>query len=146
MILADEAATAALGARLAGLLGASDVIALTGPLGVGKTTLVRALLAALGHAGEVPSPSFAIVQPYEALDPPVLHVDLFRVEHSSELAELGLDDAATAAALLVEWPERAGPAAWPHALRLSLEFVAGGARRLTAEVPPPWEGRWPPQP
>ncbi|MEO5972158.1 MAG: tRNA (adenosine(37)-N6)-threonylcarbamoyltransferase complex ATPase subunit type 1 TsaE [Sphingomicrobium sp.] len=144
MILADEAATAALGPRLATALRPGDVITLSGPLGVGKTALARALLAALGHHGEVPSPSFAIVQPYDALTPPVLHVDLYRIEHSSELAELGLDDAGDAV-LLVEWPERAGATAWPDALRLSLEFGAAGARRLTAEVPPPWEGRWPPQ-
>ena len=143
MILADEAATAALGAGLAALLRPGDVIGLSGPLGVGKTALVRGLLAALGHAGEVPSPSFALVQPYDALVPSVLHVDLYRIEHRGELAELGLDDAGDAA-LLIEWPERAGAAAWPDALRLSLEFAAGGARRLTAGVPPPWEGRWPP--
>ena len=56
------------------------MITLSGPLGAGKTTLVRGLLAALGHEGEVPSPSFAIVQPYETLDPPVWHVDLYRIE------------------------------------------------------------------
>ena len=63
-------------------------------MGVGKTTLVRGFLAGLGHTGEVPSPSFAIVQPYEALDPPVWHVDLYRLEAPSELDEIGLDDAA----------------------------------------------------
>ena len=67
---------------------------LSGPLGVGKTSLARGLLSALGHLGEVPSPSFAIVQPYEELDPPVWHVDLYRIEHASELEELGLDAAA----------------------------------------------------
>lgn len=144
MILADEAATAALGARLAALLRPGDVVTLSGPLGVGKTALVRALLSALGHTGEVPSPSFALVQPYDQMMLAVLHVDLYRIGHPSELAELGLDDAGEAV-LLVEWPERAGAEAWPYALRLSLEFGEAGARRLTAEVPPPWEGRWPPQ-
>ena len=86
---------------------AGDVIALSGPLGVGKTRLARGFLAALGHEGEVPSPSFAIVQPYEELDPPVWHVDLYRIEDPSEIDELGLD-AAGGAVLLVEWPERAG--------------------------------------
>jgi tRNA threonylcarbamoyladenosine biosynthesis protein TsaE len=117
---------------------------LSGPLGVGKTTLVRGLLAALGHADEVPSPSFALVQPYEALDPPAWHVDLYRLRDSSELAELGLD-AAEDGLLLVEWPEQAGEGAWPEALRLTLDFAAGDARRLTVDVPPPWEGRWPPR-
>jgi tRNA threonylcarbamoyladenosine biosynthesis protein TsaE len=96
----------------------------------------------LGHPGEVPSPSFAIVQPYEDVDPPVWHVDLYRIEDPSELDELGLDSAGDAV-LLVEWPERAGERAWPDALQLTLDFAEAGARRLTAKVPPSWEGRWP---
>jgi tRNA threonylcarbamoyladenosine biosynthesis protein TsaE len=144
MILANEADTAAVGARLARLARPGDVITLSGPLGVGKTALARGLIAALGHEGDVPSPSFAIVQPYESLDPPVWHVDLYRSEDRREIGELGLDSAADAL-LLVEWPERAGPGAWPQALQLSLDFARNGERILTAEVPPSWEGRWPPQ-
>ena len=144
MILGSEAETVALGRRLAGCVRPGEVIGLSGPLGVGKTTLVRGFLARLGHDDEVPSPSFAIVQPYEALDPPAWHVDLYRLEDRSELEELGLDSAGDAV-LLVEWPERAGEGAWPHALRLSLEFAEAGARRLTAQVPPAWERRWPPR-
>lgn len=142
MILHDEGDTFAFGQKLAGLARRGDVIALSGPLGVGKTTLVRGYLAALGHDDEVPSPSFAIVQPYESVDPPAWHVDLYRLRDRSELAELGLDSAGQSV-LLVEWPERAGDAAWPDALRLSLDFAEAGARRLTAQVPPAWEGRWP---
>ena len=120
------------------------MITLSGPLGVGKTALARGLIAALGHDGEVPSPSFAIVQPYDDVDPPVWHVDLYRIEDASEIEELGLDAAADAI-LLVEWPERAGNDAWPGALRLSLEFGRNGDRILTAKVPPSWEERWPPE-
>jgi tRNA threonylcarbamoyladenosine biosynthesis protein TsaE len=144
MILANEAETAALGARLARAARPGDVITLSGPLGVGKTALARGLIAVLGHDGDVPSPSFAIVQPYESLEPPVWHVDLYRIEDSREIAELGLDSAADAL-LLVEWPERAGLGAWPQALRLSLDFGQDSERILTAGVPPSWEGRWPPQ-
>jgi tRNA threonylcarbamoyladenosine biosynthesis protein TsaE len=144
MILADEEATARVGAMLARLAKAGDVITLSGPLGAGKTALARGVIAALGHEGEVPSPSFSIVQPYGETDPPVWHVDLYRIEDPSEIEELGLDSAADAV-LLVEWPERAGEGAWPDALRLSLEFREDGARRLTAQVPPAWEGRWPPR-
>jgi tRNA threonylcarbamoyladenosine biosynthesis protein TsaE len=144
MILADEAATQILGERLAGLLRAGDVITLSGPLGVGKTALARAIIRALSHEGEVPSPSFAIVQPYEDLDPPVWHVDLYRIEHPGELDELGLDAVADAA-VLVEWPERAEDNAWPDALRLRLEFGQDGYRILTAVVPPSWQQRWPPE-
>ena len=142
MTLQDEAATAAFGAQLAGLARPGDVITLSGPLGVGKTALARGFIAALGHHGEVPSPSFALVQPYENLDPRVWHVDLYRIEEVSELGELGLDSAADAV-LLVEWPERAGEGTWPDALALSLDFGPDGDRILTARVPPSWEGRWP---
>ena len=144
MILHDEEETERAGAQLASLARAGDVITLSGPLGVGKTALARGLIAALGHEGEVPSPSFAIVQPYEELDPPVWHVDLYRTEDASEIEELGLD-AAGDGLLLIEWPERAGENAWPEALRLSLEFGQDGDRILTAKVPPSWEGRWPPR-
>lgn len=143
MILADETATVELGRKLAPLLRPGDVVTLSGPLGVGKTALTRAIIAGLGHEGEVPSPSFAIVQPYEELEPPVWHVDLYRIEEAGELDELGLDSAAHSA-LIVEWPERA-PRAWPDALRLTLDFAQGGARRLTAVAPPAWQDRWPPQ-
>ena len=145
MILADEDATRMIGARLAGVLRQGDVVTLSGPLGAGKTALARELLRALGEEGEVPSPSFALVQPYDALRLPVWHADLYRIEHPDELAELGLDEVLATGALLVEWPERA-PGAWPDALALSLQSLAGDARRLTAIVPASWEGRWPPPP
>jgi len=144
MILTSEAETAALGEALARVARPGDVITLSGPLGVGKTALARGFIAALGHEGETPSPSFAIVQPYEDLRPPVWHVDLFRIQDASELDELGLDSTGEAV-LLIEWPERAGVSAWPDALRLSLEFAQSGDRILTADPPPSWEGRWPPR-
>lgn len=143
MMLADEQATQELGQSIAARLRGGDVIALSGPLGVGKTALARAIIRALGHREDVPSPSFAIVQPYEALDPPLWHVDLYRIEDPHELDELGLDSL-DVSALIVEWPERAGPGAWPEALRLTLDFAQGGARRLTADVPAAWQDRWPP--
>ncbi|WP_324807840.1 tRNA (adenosine(37)-N6)-threonylcarbamoyltransferase complex ATPase subunit type 1 TsaE [Sphingomonas sp. LY29] len=143
MTLSDEAATLAAGARLAVALRAGDVVTLDGALAAGKTTLVRGLLAELGHPGEVPSPSFAIVQPYDALVPPVWHVDLYRIENPAALAELGLDEIREDGVLIVEWPDRAGADAWPDALALSLTVAPDGARVLTAKVPPSWEGRWP---
>ena len=145
MRIKNEKAMIAFGRKLAGALKAGDVITLSGPLSAGKTTLVRGLLAGLGHKGEVPSPSFALVQPYEMLRPPVWHVDLYRIEDPSELDELGLDDVAGDGALLIEWPEHAGGRTWPHALALSLQVLEDEARALTAEVPAAWEGRWPPR-
>lgn len=145
MTLKDEQATLAFGRKLATLLKAGDVVTLSGALSAGKTTLVRGLLGALGHQGEVPSPSFAIVQPYETLHPPIWHVDLYRIENASDLEELGLEDIRMDGVLIVEWPDHAGREAWPEALALSLEVADNGARALTAEVPTSWEGRWPPR-
>jgi tRNA threonylcarbamoyladenosine biosynthesis protein TsaE len=144
MRLADLDATLALGARLAVVARPGDVIALSGELGAGKTSIARGLLAALGLDEEAPSPSFAIVQPYEPPEVrfPVLHVDLYRIENPDEAEELGLDDARAESLLIVEWPERL-PGAWVDALWLSLEVLNDGGRALTARVPPAWESRWP---
>ena len=134
----------ALGSRLAALVRAGDVIALSGPLGAGKTSIARGLLAALGLEGEAPSPSFAIVQPYAPPEVrlPVLHVDLYRIDHPDEAEELGLDDARFDSLLVEEWPERLGANGWPDALWLTLEVTPDGARELTARVPAAWKDRW----
>jgi tRNA threonylcarbamoyladenosine biosynthesis protein TsaE len=147
LFLPDAAATKALGARLAALLSTGDVIALSGDLGAGKTSLARGVLAALGLVGEAPSPTFAIVQPYAPPEValPVAHVDLYRLEAPEEAGELGLDDYRATGVLLIEWPERLGPALWPDALRLRLDPVPGGGRRLTWSAPAAWEARWPPR-
>ncbi|MDP5280736.1 tRNA (adenosine(37)-N6)-threonylcarbamoyltransferase complex ATPase subunit type 1 TsaE [Sphingomonas sp. DG1-23] len=133
-----------LGTRLAALVRPGDVIALSGPLGAGKTSIARGLLAALGLEEEAPSPSFAIVQPYDPPDVrfPVLHVDLYRIEDPEEAEELGLDDARDDSLLIVEWPERFADAYWRDALWLSLEPMPDGARVLTAKVPAAWRDRW----
>jgi tRNA threonylcarbamoyladenosine biosynthesis protein TsaE len=145
VLLPDPAASEAFGAALAERLRAGDVVTLSGSLGAGKTSIARGLLAALGLAGEAPSPSFAIVQPYASPEVrlPVLHVDLYRLDAPEEVEELGLDDARSDSALVIEWPERAGADAWPDALALTLAIEPDGARRLTAVVPPAWKDRWP---
>ena len=144
MLLADAAASEEFGARLAAAIHPGDVITLAGPLGAGKTSIARGLLAALGLEDEAPSPTFAIVQPYAPPETrlPVMHVDLYRIEHVDELDELGLDEAREDSVLLIEWPERA-LGRWPDALALTLDFAPDGGRRLTATVPAAWEGRWP---
>jgi len=145
MELPDLAATEAVGARLAALVRPGDVVTLSGPLGAGKTSVARGLLAALGLAGEAPSPSFAIVQPYDLPEVrlPVWHVDLYRLDDPREVDELGLEDDRGDGLLLVEWPERAGPGVWPGALALTLSIEPDGARRLTWTVPEAWGDRWP---
>ena len=133
-----------LGHRLAAIVRPGDVITLSGPLGAGKTSVARGLLAALGLEGEAPSPTFAIVQPYGPPETriPVMHVDLYRLEHPDELDELGLDEARGDSLLLIEWPEQA-PGRWPDALALTLDFAPDGGRTLTASAPAAWKGRWP---
>lgn len=144
--LGDAEATEALGAAIAPALRPGDVIALFGALGAGKTTFARGVLRGLGHEGDVASPTFPIVQAYAPPDTriPLWHVDLYRIEATSELEEIGLDEAREEAAMLVEWPERL-PALWPEALRLTLAVEPGGERALTALVPPAWGARWPPR-
>ncbi len=144
MWLADEEATRTAGATLGIVLCTGDVVALSGPLGAGKTSMARGIIGALGFAGDVPSPTFGIVIPYAppATRIPAWHVDLYRVERAREFEELGLDDALSDTALLIEWPERLGDMLWRHALHIDLA-VEGSGRRLTATVPPSWETRWP---
>lgn len=133
-----------IGAAIGAALMPGDIVALSGGLGAGKTTLARAMLKARGLAGEAPSPTFAIVQPYAPpeVDLPIAHVDLYRIEDIDELIELGLDDYLYDGALLIEWPERLGSEGWPGALLLGISGE-GDARVLTATVPPAWGARWP---
>lgn len=145
MLLPAPEATEALGAAVSNIIRERDVIAMFGDLGAGKTTFARGLIRGLGFSGDVASPTFPIVQTYEELSVPLWHVDLYRIEEPGELAELALDDARSEVALLIEWPERLGSLLWPDALRLHLRAAPGGARSLTAKVPPAWGGRWPPR-
>jgi len=147
MLLESAEASEALGQALAASLRAGDAIALFGDLGAGKTTLTRGIVHGLGFGGDVASPTFPIVQVYDAPDVrlPLWHVDLYRIEHEAELEELALDEALDDAALVIEWPERLGASLWSDALRLHLSVAGEGVRRLTADVPPAWEGRWPPR-
>ena len=143
MILEGPGSSESLGQRLANHVQPGDVITLSGPLGAGKTSIARGLLAAIGLEGEAPSPSFAIVQPYAPPEVrlPVLHVDLYRIDDAAELEELGLDEAMVDSLLIVEWPERA-LGCWPEALALTLAILPDGTRALTAEVPAAWKARW----
>lgn len=142
LTLASEADTQAVAARLAAVLRPGDMVALHGDLGAGKSTFARGLLQALGWAGEVPSPTFTLVQPYEDLPVPVWHVDLYRLDHPAEADALGLFE--TDAALVIEWPERLGSRLPADALHLMLSGSGDAPRRLTWRAPTAWEGRWPP--
>lgn len=118
----------ALGARLAAACPGACVIHVQGPLGAGKTTLVRGFLRGLGHTGRVPSPSFSLVEPYRVDGRDVIHADLYRLADPRELEFLGLEDLLSeSAVLLVEWPERGGERLPAPDLTLHLSH-AGGAR------------------
>jgi tRNA threonylcarbamoyladenosine biosynthesis protein TsaE len=132
----------ALGQRIAARLAPGDVVALSGDLGTGKTTLARAILAALGHTGEVPSPPYTIIETYDELNPPVVHADFYRLEDPSEVEELGLDDYREGAVLLAEWPDHAGGFAHePTCLAIDLEKVGDG-REAVVTPGTSWQGRW----
>ena len=135
--LPDLDATARLGARIAGSLKTGDAVALWGDLGAGKTTLARAILKALGVAGEVPSPTFTLVQMYETR-PRVAHFDLYRLKTAREMEQLGFDDALADGAVLVEWPERAPEMLPPDALHVRLR-QEGDARNARLTGPARWE-------
>lgn len=117
------------GAMLAERLQVGDVIALEGGLGAGKTTLARAIIAALGYRGEVPSPTFTIIETYDApaLRVPVVHADFYRLKDPSEVEEIGLDDYREGSALIAEWPDHAGGFEdEPACLSILLETVDRG--------------------
>lgn len=140
--LPDLDTMVALGARIATRLRAGDLVALSGPLGAGKTTLARSIIAACGHSGEVPSPTFTILESYPDCRPPLVHADFYRLETPREAAELGLEDYREGAALVAEWPERAGGFAHePGCLAIALEAVGEG-RRAIVEPGTAWLGRW----
>lgn len=133
LMLPDPAATAALGRRLARQLRRGDLVALSGPLGAGKSDLARAMIRAVLAApeAEVPSPTFTLVQTYTPADPAapaIWHCDLYRLDDPEEVAALALDEALGEAALLVEWPDRLGSRLPADRLDLGLAPAPDGGR------------------
>lgn len=129
LALADEDATIALGARLATGLPPGAIVWLVGDLGAGKTTLVRGLLRALGYAGRVKSPTFALVELYELSRLSLYHFDFYRFDDPREFPQSGLaEHFGTDAVCLVEWPDKAGPALPTPDVRITLEIPLEGGR------------------
>lgn len=123
----------AFGERLAQGLKVGDWVAITGPLGAGKTVLCKGILRGLGFQGEVASPSYAIVHQY---GPPetsiaVVHADLYRLNNVGELDELGLAEERQNQITLVEWAERSGPNYTRPSLHIRIEQHPDGSRILT---------------
>ncbi|MEO0461606.1 MAG: tRNA (adenosine(37)-N6)-threonylcarbamoyltransferase complex ATPase subunit type 1 TsaE [Pseudomonadota bacterium] len=156
--LPDLAAMADYGARIAARVRAGDVVALSGGLGAGKTTLARAIIGSLGYRSEVPSPTFTIIETYDAppLAVPVVHADFYRLDDPAETRELGLEDYREGAVLIAEWPDHAGGFAHEAAcLDIHLEPIGGkaeakaeakaedGGRIAIARAGADWLGRMP---
>jgi len=132
----DEGGLVRWGREFAGRLRPPAVVALSGDLGTGKTTLVRAIAGGLGVAEPVTSPTFALVHRYTGAGCTVYHVDGYRLRRPSEAADLGLDDMLREAdaVVLVEWPERFGAALPSPGHRVVLSYTENPAmRRLEAE-------------
>lgn len=128
----DEAGVRALGAALARDARVGDTFLLEGPLGAGKTTLVRAFLGALGWTETVRSPTFTLMQLYPT-DPPVLHADLYRLSHAEGI---GLEDELNSRVSLIEWPDRLQGLVDPAtATQIRLQFAEEGHRRVTVTPP-----------
>ncbi len=128
-----------LGKRLAELLRAyRGIVYLRGDLGAGKTTLVRGLLRGLGYQGAVRSPTYTLIEPYDAIEPAVVHLDLYRLADPEELDYLGLRDLLERPGLiLIEWPERGTGALPPADLEVMIEH-AGEHRRVRFRAHPNW--------
>lgn len=139
--LPDPDATDALAARLAPIFGPADVILLQGEIGAGKTHLARALIRARTDETDVPSPTFTLVQVYDAPGFEIWHSDLYRVTHPDEAMELGLHDAFEFALCLVEWPERLGQDRPKKALTLRFSPAEGGRMVEYLSDDPTWKGR-----
>ncbi len=144
--LASPEETAALAARVGGLSGAADVVALWGDLGAGKTAFARGLIQAQLPDEEVPSPTFTLVQIYEpAKAAPVWHFDLYRLAGPDDVWELGFDDALEGALSLIEWPERLGRGLPLRRLDVELSFdpAAGPTARAARLIGrgPDWARR-----
>jgi tRNA threonylcarbamoyladenosine biosynthesis protein TsaE len=145
--LPDLAATDAFGRRLAIGLRRGDVVALAGGLGVGKTTLARAIIAGLSpESEEVPSPTFTLVQTYPVAlgDGPaeLWHFDLYRLDRPDQVYELGIEEALAEGVSLIEWPElAAGLLPKEQVLTIELQITGGQARRAVVEGGATWRDR-----
>ncbi len=133
MIIENELQMLRFGHQFGLQLKAGDMVAINGSLGAGKTVLCRGVLNALGFAGEVNSPSYALVHHYEApsVGIPVVHADLYRLNSPDELDELGLFDGSADCITLIEWAERAAGISEIASHNITIDMLPSGAREVT---------------
>ena len=131
----DETGTGRVAAAVAALAVASDVITLAGDLGAGKTAFARGFLRARGVTGEVPSPTFTLVQLYETQGSLIYHFDLYRLARAEDAFELGIEEAFADGISLIEWPERLGPFLPAARLDIALGFGTTESARSIALTP-----------
>jgi len=141
LLVADARAMASLGRTIAGALqGEGACISLEGPLGAGKTTLVRGVLRGLGYSGVVRSPTYTLMEEYSLAGRSVIYLDLYRLADPGELEYLGLRDALSGTALVfVEWAQRGGEAMLPWDLIVRIAYR--GESRVLSLVPMSAVGR-----
>lgn len=142
-MLANEGETVALGRRIAAALRGGDWVCLSGPLGVGKSALARAIIRArMGAEIEVPSPSYTLVNVFDS-DPPIWHADLYRLGEPGETDELGLDEDTTDRIVICEWPERMGALLPTRRCDIEMAFGDGQARCLDMTLHGcNWTAKW----
>ncbi|MDO8953654.1 MAG: tRNA (adenosine(37)-N6)-threonylcarbamoyltransferase complex ATPase subunit type 1 TsaE [Gammaproteobacteria bacterium] len=130
-IIESETAMEAFGAKLALSCKPGDCLVLNGPLGAGKTTLVRGFLKGLGHKGIVKSPTYTLVETYNLNNQAINHFDLYRIAEPEELEFIGWRDYFNDQAInLVEWPEKAGNFMPSPTLIIDIEILADDKREL----------------
>jgi tRNA threonylcarbamoyladenosine biosynthesis protein TsaE len=136
IVVANEDETERLGRALARIVGPGTVIGMVGPLGAGKTRLVRAIAEALGaDPGAIASPTFVLIHEYDAR-PPIVHVDVYRLGGSDELEALGIDDYFAAGGVcLIEWADRVADILPVDSWTVRIEPVDQHARRVTVIFP-----------
>lgn len=130
-LCADLAQTERLGAALAARAKKGDCFCLSGDLGSGKSALARAFIRARANdqSLDVPSPTFPIILPYEFLQPPLYHIDCYRLESARELDEIGFDDALATGICLIEWPQIAQQIIAAQAIPINISIAADGQTR-----------------
>src|ERR1700760_183578 len=130
--------------RIAAVAEPADIIALKGEIGTGKTTLARAFIRARGNLDEVPSPTFTLVQVYDAGSTAIWHFDLYRLRRPEDAWELGIEDAFASAISLIEWPERLGEVLPPKRAQVSFSYAdSPGARHASLDPGTGWRARLP---